>query len=319
MKSFTAAMVLAAGRGERMRPLSDVIPKPALTLTDGPVVSSALRQAARAGAGRIVVNTWHLGDVMANAVEAATRPGMRVDLSPEASLMGTAGGLALARDRGLLGEKGPVLVINGDGLIDLDITALLGEHAARGEAVTLGLLPHPEPARWSRVLVDTSGRVTAIRPPGNAESGERSWLYPGVMAVSREALDGLPSSSGGIPDRLWYPALEVRKIGGAVISGTWREVGTPADYLAVITEQLAGENHIHPTAVIAPTAVVDASFIGRHARIGGRSVVGGSVIGDGASVAVDSRISHSVLLGRTRTATGELVEKQFRVGTVESA
>lgn len=316
MRDVAAAMVLAAGRGERMRPLSDVLPKPALPLADGPVVRSALRLAARTHPARIVVNTWHLADLMADAVAAATTVGVTVELSPETSLMGTAGGLALARDRGLLGSNGPVLVINGDGISNLDITPLIEHHFNRRDAVTLGLLPHPDPSRWSRVLIDDGDSVTAIRPPGMGGPDEYSRVYPGVMLVSREALDGLPSSPGEIPHRLWFPALEIGALGGATISGAWREVGTAADYLAVVIGQLAGTSRIHPEANVAPSAVVDSSFIGDRATIGDRAIVRGSVVVDGAAVSADGRVTNSVLLGRIKTAAGERCDNKFRVGTI---
>jgi NDP-sugar pyrophosphorylase family protein len=316
MKKFAAAMVLAAGRGERMRPLSDVLPKPALPLVDGPVITSALRLAARTGSARIVVNTWHLQDLMATAVAAATTCEMTVDLSPETSLMGTAGGLAMARDRGLLGAQGPVLVINGDGLSELEITPLLERHSARGDAVTLGLLPHPDPTRWSRVLVDPQGTVVAIRPSADVPSLEISWLYPGVMAVSRDALNAIPSTAGEIPNRLWYPALAGGRLGGVSITGTWREVGTAEDYLDVITDQLDGKNFIHPTACVAETASIGGSFIGHHAKVGDRSVVLDSVVTNGASLGIGSHVAHSVLLGRTECAAGERLKSEYRVGPV---
>lgn len=319
MTAVAAAMVLAAGRGERMRPLSDVLPKPALPLADGPVVASALQLAADTGVDRIVVNTWHLGRLMENAVTATTGLGMRVGFSPENSLMGTAGGLALARDRGLLGTTGPVLVVNGDGRLRLDLGPLFEGHRARRDAVTLGLLPHPDPNRWSRVVVGPQGTVTAIRPPGEVAPGEVSSVYPGVMVVSREALDGLPSSPGEIPGRLWFHALGVGRLGGALISGEWREVGTAADYLAVVTEQLAGENFIHPTAAVAPTAVIRASLIGRNVTIGDRAVIRGSVVAEGARIANGSFVSNSVLLGSTRGLAGERIEIEFRVGPIDGA
>lgn len=300
-----------------MRPLSDVLPKPSLPLTDGPVVTSALRLAARTQPARIVVNTWHLADLMAGAVAAATTADMNVVVSQETSLMGTAGGLALARDRGLLGSSGPILVINGDGIVDLDISPLIEDHVNRRDAVTLGLLPHPDPMRWSRVFADDTGSVTSIRAPGAGAPGELSRVYPGVMIVSREALEELPSSPGEIPDRLWFPALEIGALGGSTIRGTWREVGTAEDYLSVIMDQLAGTNRIHPEAHVAPSAVVDSSFIGDRAMVGDRSVVRGSVVVNGASVGADGRVTHSVLLGPVETATGEHCDDEFRVAPIK--
>ena len=142
-------MVLAAGRGERMRPLSDVLPKPALPLIDRPVVASAIRLAAARDA-RVTVNIWHLADLMERAlgeIDAATR----VTVSRESELMGTAGGIALARDRGLLGDAGPVLIVNGDSLLNLDLEPLYRRMASTDDLVSLALLPHLDPLRWSRL------------------------------------------------------------------------------------------------------------------------------------------------------------------------
>ena len=83
---FETAMVLAAGRGERMRPLTSVLPKPALPLPDGPVVASALRLAAAACATRVVVNVSHLAEQMAEAIEAVTIAGVDITLSVEDEL-----------------------------------------------------------------------------------------------------------------------------------------------------------------------------------------------------------------------------------------
>ena len=153
-RPFRTAMVLAAGRGERMQPLTTALPKPALPLPGGPVVASAIRLAAEAGATRIVVNVYHLAERMAAAVASIGIEGIEIDLSYEQELMGTAGGLALARDRGLLGDEGAVLVINGDGVLGLELQNLAERHRSGNDLVTLALLPHLDPARWSRVTLD---------------------------------------------------------------------------------------------------------------------------------------------------------------------
>jgi mannose-1-phosphate guanylyltransferase len=319
MSEIAAVMVLAAGRGERMRPLSGVLPKPALPLADGPVIGSALRLAERTGADRIVVNTWHLGDRMAAAVAEAGHSRLDVVLSPETSLMGTAGGLALARDRGVLKTTGPVLVVNGDGCHDLDLNRLVERHTLGGDAVTLGLLPHPDPARWSRVLVGAQERVIAIRPAGKAEPHEDCRLYPGVMVVSRKSLDTLPSEPGEIPERLWFPALETGSLGAATISGSWREVGTPADYHSVIMDQLAGGNRVHPTAEIDRTAEIENSFIGRGVRIRDRAQVRHSVVVEGAVVDTEASVDRSVLLGSVCVSARCAVDREVRVGPLDAA
>lgn len=309
--TVVASMVLAAGRGERMRPLSDVLPKPALPLVDRPVVASAIRLAASIGNRRVVVNTWHRWQEMEHAlaeIDLATE----IAVSREPELMGTAGGIALARDRGLLGDRGPVLIINGDGLLNLDLSPLFEHMLATDDLVSLALLPHLDPLRWSRVIVDRTQHVSHIVKPGAPDPGEAPFLYPGVMLVAREALNRLEARPGGIPEGLWWPALEERRLGGVVVSGHWREVGTPSDYLEAVLGRLNGGGVVDPSAEIHPTASIGSALIGRGARIEEGAVVGAAVVAEGARVARGSRALRSVLLGHVATTPGEVVVDEFR-------
>ncbi|MCU0303379.1 MAG: sugar phosphate nucleotidyltransferase [Thermoanaerobaculales bacterium] len=305
------AMVLAAGRGERMRPLSDALPKPALPATRRPVVASAVDLAVAGGAGRVVVNTWHLAELMEREL-ATLEPGVPVVVSREPRLMGSAGALTLARDRGLFGNGGPLLVVNGDGLLNLDLTPLLHRMATTDDLVSLALLPHLEPTRWSRVELDPDGTVCRIRPPGTPEPGEVPLLYPGVMLVSHAALEGLDGGPGQIPDLLWRPALAEHRLGGVVVAGHWREVGTPRDYLEAVVDRLGGGRADHPTAVVDRSAAVGSALIGRDARVEARAMVGDSVVAEGATVGRGARVLRSVLLGAVAAAPGEVVVGEFR-------
>ena len=172
--NVATTMVLAAGRGQRMRPLSDVVPKPALPLPGGPLMGWSIRLVCGLGPSRVVVNSWHLPDRVERVAAAivATADGVELAVSRENDLMGTAGGLALARDRGLLGNDGPVVVANGDVVQALDLMPVLERHSSGVDDVTLALLPHLDPLRWSRVELDPSGRVTALRPRGTPAATE---------------------------------------------------------------------------------------------------------------------------------------------------
>ncbi|MFC2144295.1 sugar phosphate nucleotidyltransferase [Acidobacteriota bacterium] len=312
VRGFKTAMVLAAGLGQRMQPLTSVLPKPALPMPDGPVVASALRLAASAGATRIVVNVSHLAEHMAEAVSEVSIGGVEIALSFEAELMGSAGGLAVARDRGLLGNEDPVLVINGDGALGLDLEGFAENHFARGDLVTLALLPHLDPERWSRVVLDIDERVTDIHPPGQPDPAEVPFLYPGVMAVHREALDALPATPGEIPVNLWGPAQKERRLGGVVMAGHWREVGTPADYLEVVLLRLAGTTWIDASARVSSGASIRSSFVGRGTVVSDRAVIEESVVAEGALVGNGARITRSVLLGAVEIAPKENVVGEIR-------
>lgn len=309
---FKTAMILAAGLGKRMRPLTSVLPKPALPMTDGPVVASALRLAASAGATQIVVNVSHLAEQMAEAVSEVTMGGIEIALSFEDQLMGTAGGLAMARDRGLLGNENSVLVINGDGALGLNLEGFAEHHLASGDLVTLALLPHLDPEQWSRVVLDVDERVTEIHPPGRPGPHEVPFLYPGVMAVHRNALDALPATPGEIPAALWNPAQNERKLGGLVVAGHWREIGTPTDYLEVMLLRLAGTTWIHPSAKISTGASIRNSFVGRKAVVSDRAVIAESVVAEEAQIGKGALVTRSVLLGAVEIAADENVVGEFR-------
>jgi len=309
---IAAAMVLAAGRGERMQPLSSVLPKPALPLLDQPVVASALRLATTVGAERLVVNTWHLAEAM-ERVLAEIDLGVEIAVSREPELMDTAGGIALARDRGLLGERGPVLIVNGDGWLNLNLDPLLERMTRSGDRVSLALLPHLDPLRWSRVILDPAGLVHCIKKAGQPDSNEVPFLYPGVMLIAREALNELVTFPGAVAEHLWRPALADHRLGGVVVSGHWREIGSPSDYLAAVLGRLGGGAPvIHPSAEVEVSAEVSASFVGRGARVAEGSVVRESVIAEGATVAPDTRVLRSVLFGDVRTEPGEVVIDEVR-------
>jgi len=317
-RGFEIAMVLAAGRGERMRPLTSALPKPALPMPDGPVVASALRAAATSGIGRVVVNACHLADRMADALAEVVINGVEIVLSFEDELMGSAGGLALARDRGLLGELGSVLVLNGDCALGLDLAGFAEHHFASGNLVTLALLPHLDPTRWSRVVLNAGGLVTEINPPGNPGPLEVPLLYPGVMAVRRQALDALPATPGEIPPTLWGPARSQMKLGGLVVAGHWREIGTPTDYLEVMLNRLAGTTVIDSTATVAAGATCENSFIGRGAIISDGAVIRDSVIAEGVVIGERARVRGSVLLGTVRIGADEAVTDAVQAAAASS-
>ena len=304
-------MVFAAGRGQRMRPLSDAVPKPALPTPSGPVVCAAIRQAIASGCERIVVNTWHLADRMEAAIHRCEVRGCDLVCSNETELMGTAGGLALARDSGLLSTDGPVLVINGDCLSDLSLEPLIRHFNACDDLVSLGLIPHPDPTRWSRVFLHDGGTVGEILPPNEDPHDRSSLLYPGVMVVSREALDGLVATPHGVGEGLWAPARACGRLGGAVVNGRWTEVGTPADYLEAVRHQLEGRSVVDPSVSLGTDVDVSGAFVGRAACLGSCSRVIDSIVTDGAVVGREATITRSVLLGPVQIAAGATVVDEF--------
>lgn len=307
-------MVLAAGRGRRLRPISDLVPKPALRLLDRRLVGWALAQAAEAGADRVVANIWHLPSLMVEALAEEAHRVPELVTSPEQVLMGGAGGIALARERGLLDGDGPLLVLNGDGVFHFDLAPVFARHSAAGDLVTMGLLPHLDPERWARVHLDSHGAVAEIVAPGPPVAGEVPFLYPGVMLVDRELVDALPAGPGEVAERVWAPARAAGRFGGAVIAGHWREVGTPRDYLAAMLALVGDRSWRHPQARVAGTAAVIRSMVGPGADVDEGALLARSIVTGGARVGRGARILGSVVLGAVEVPPGETVNHEVRVG-----
>ena len=180
-------MLLTAGLGRRMEPLSSVVPKPALEVLGRPLLSSALANLRRAGCAGIVANLHRHPELVAAAARSAG--GGTVAFSREPELLGGAGGVAAARP--LLGED-DVLVGNGDTWGDLDLAPLLAAQAPG--TVALALIPHPDPRRWSSVILGEDGLVTAVRPARVGRSGRALPLHrfpdPGRETSWRRSLRG---------------------------------------------------------------------------------------------------------------------------------
>jgi NDP-sugar pyrophosphorylase family protein len=263
------AMVLAAGLGTRLRPLTDACAKPLVPVGDRPALAHVLDRLRAAGVPRVVVNAHHHADQM----RAYARAQVGLAVSEETELLGTAGGLARARE--LLGE-GDILVWNGDILCDLDARALVAAHAAgrdREHGNDLGaqatLVVQPLPAGEGRVGMDAGGRVVRLRRERFGEESQGG-EFLGIHVLGARLRAGLPRRGGLVEDVL-VPALAR----GAVVrawpfDGRWHDIGTVATYLAANLAWLEARGA--------------ASWVGPGARIASGVTVEQSVVGAGASV-----------------------------------
>ena len=122
----------------------------------------------------------------------------------------------------------------------------------------------------------------------------------------------MPVAPGDIPEILWEPAREKHRLGGVVVAGHWREVGTPADYLAVMNLRLAGATVIHPTAIVDHSASIGESFVGRNVTIESGAEIEASILDEGAVIRSGGRVEHSVLMGEIEVGPNETVTNEMR-------
>jgi NDP-sugar pyrophosphorylase family protein len=236
------AMVLAAGRGERLRPLTDELPKPLIPLDGVTPLELALRRCREAGASRVVVNVHHLAERLVEALPAvAARAGITAVFSAETEILGTAGGIRKALDDGLLSGSIPLLVTNADILTDVTAGALLAELRTTGAAAVLALV-HARGVSSAELGIDGAGRI--VRFPGLTPDAAAptfaNLVFTGVQVIAPGALASLPPAgySSLAPDFYRRLLTEGADLRGCLHEGYWRDLGT-FDDLAAARKDLA--------------------------------------------------------------------------------
>lgn len=216
------AIVLAAGRGERMRPLTDRIPKPLVPVAGKPLIAYHLEALARAGVRDIVINLSHLGAQIPAALGDGSRFGVRVQYSDEGPVpFETGGGIFHALP--LLGP-GPFIVVNGDIWTDFDFSALALDPGADARLVLVTNPPHV-----ARGDFGLDGDYVI-------ESDRDRFTYSGIGVYSPEFFAGCePGKFPLLP--LLKRALAARRLRGQVYRGEWSDIGTP-ERLAALEQQL---------------------------------------------------------------------------------
>jgi MurNAc alpha-1-phosphate uridylyltransferase len=224
------AMILAAGRGERMRPLTDETPKPLLMAGGKPLIVWHIEALVRAGIRDIVINHAHLGRRLEATLGDGSRFGAHIAWSPEGEALETAGGIANALP--LLGNE-PFIVINGDIACDYDLTRLAplaGARRTHGLRAHLVLVPNPpHHPRGDFALRD--GKVCA--------EGEPKLTFSGIGAYDPALFAGIARGAKAPLAPLLRTAMEDGAVSGELHGGRWMDVGTP-ERLAELDRLLAG-------------------------------------------------------------------------------
>jgi mannose-1-phosphate guanylyltransferase len=248
------AMVLCAGLGTRLRPLTNLFPKPALPFFDGPLIRYSLALLHGAGVSRVVINTHHLPEVMEQAAgQEAQALGLELLVSHEPVIQGTGGGVRDARR--LLGDE-PFILLNGDAFMSVDLRALLGAHQARGDAATMAVVPMPPDEMFGAVEADAGGVVRRIAGVGDAGPAPLiAWHFIGAHVIEPSIFDFIPAAGEQDINRTVYLAmvragLAVRAC--PVALGAWADLGTPHRYLRACEEILTGLCDLAPMSQWGP-------------------------------------------------------------------
>lgn len=282
-------MILCAGLGTRLRPLTDELPKPLVPVGDRPLLVHILERLAHAGVARAVLNLHHKSDEIISILDSLP---IVPQVVHESKILGTAGGIAAARH---LFGPGPLVLHNGDILTTPPVQELVARD--RGG---LCLAVNPRPVGQGRVGLDASDRVVRLR--GRTYGHEvRGADYIGIAVLGERCLESLPAQGCLIGD--WaIPELEAgRPIDTLPTPVAWADLGCLHDYLRANLEWLGERAHaVGPEAMVSQTVELDRSIIGARARVGGTGELSECIVWPGARA--DAPLSRAVV-----TSSGRIV------------
>ncbi len=227
------AMVLAAGRGTRLAPLTDRLPKPLMPVAGRPMLAHILDFLRAGGIEEVVINLHHLGDLIEQEVGDGRRFGLRVQYSREPEILDTGGGIKRAEPL-LQGE--PFVVANGDSLLELPLRDVLEVHMARRGVATMVVRPAPDVARWGVIELDADDRVRRVAglPDDPVPEPVRRFMFPGLHVFEPRVFAAMRPDAAFSVTRETYPSL-IRAgdaVYGYVTDARWITIDTPAELVA---------------------------------------------------------------------------------------
>jgi mannose-1-phosphate guanylyltransferase len=312
------ALVLAAGLGTRLRPLTDIAPKPLLPVAGLPILGHTLKQLAAAGCEAAAINLHHRGEQIRERF-GDSFSGMPLVYSEEPELLGTLG--ALHPLKSFLIGADLILLINGDSLCRWPLRKLIRRHQSDGAPSTLLLTATAPVAQFGGgVGIDREGRILSFRPSDAAE-GEivRRYVFAGAHVFSPRLLDRVGPEVSDIVRDLYIPMLkEGAKLTSLVTHRPWHDLGTPQRFLDGVVdwsragwpERLWRPAWVSPEAVVEPGAKVRRAVVEAGAKVGEGAQVERSVLMPGSKVGKGSVVRESILGFGAAVPPGTWVERR---------
>jgi mannose-1-phosphate guanylyltransferase len=309
------ALVLAGGEGTRLRPLTLTVPKPVMPLAGRPFLSFMLDWLRGHGVDDVLLSCGFLAhaveDVLGDEYE-----GMQLRYVHEDSPLGTAGPMRLAADEGLLADR--LLVLNGDVLTDMDLTAEVEQHQATGARATLALVAVEDTASYGVVPTKDDGQVEAFieKSEGPAPTNR---INAGAYVLERSVADEIPAGRAVSFEHEVFPKLVGEGLYGFAAAGYWIDIGTPARYLEATYDLLAGQlesslpprdetdSLIYDGCITSGARIGPLSVLGRHCSVGDRSTIERAVLHDSVIVGAQSSVTEAIV------AEGARLEDDVRV------
>ncbi len=312
------ALILAGGEGTRLRPLTSTVPKPVVPLVDRPLISYMLEWTKRHGVDDVIMSCGFLAAGVRNVLGDGSDFGMRLRFVEEPEPLGTAGALKFAEP--MLDER--FLMLNGDVLTDIDLTAQFAQHELTGAKATLALVAVPDPTNYGLVRLEEDAAVREFvekpsmdtveeRPPTD-DLGD-NMISAGAYVLERKILEHVPASKNVSIEREVWPLLVGNGLYGYRADTYWLDIGTPERYLRATFDILEGNVETAVRERLGDSYLA----VSEEADVEGRAIPP-AVLERGVHVARDAHVGSLVVLGQdVHVGAGTTVERSVILNGTE--
>jgi mannose-1-phosphate guanylyltransferase len=321
-------VILVGGQGTRLRPLTSTVPKPVVQLVDRPFIAFMLEWLRGHGVDDVIMSCGFLADGVRSVLGDGSRLGIQLRFVEEPEPLGTAGALKLAEP--MLEER--FLMLNGDVLTDIDLTAQIAQHEQSGARATLSLVAVADPTAYGVVVIDEQRAVTDFVEKPSAESVPSNLISAGAYVLERDILDLIPPARNVSIERQVWPRLIGNGLYGFPSDSYWLDIGTPERYLqgtfdiiegnvqTAVRERLgsgwlaiADSAEVHGRAI--PPAVLERGVtVAEGAHVGSLVVLGEGVIVGARSVVERAVVLQGTQIGEDCELRDCIVASGCRVG-----
>ena len=318
-------MVMAAGLGTRLRPITWEIPKPVVPVCNRPIVAHLTKLLADHGVDEVIANLHWFPDVVKSSLGDGSKFGVDLSYSYEDELLGTAGGVRNVSDFLTSGDDDVFVVLAGDALTDIDLSALVTAHRSNRGVATLAVKQVADVSQYGVIVTDAEGRVQGFQEKPAPAEALSSLCNCMIYAFSPEVFDYFPESDPVDFANDVFPALLSHDVPFHVheIDSYWNDIGTLPEYINGNLDALAGAVAIDPagelvdgdTTLAGGVEVSGRILIGEGAEIGERAdLTGPIVIGPGSRIGAGARVKEAVLLPGAEIADGGIFARGIAGG-----
>ncbi|TCL70772.1 NDP-sugar pyrophosphorylase family protein [Hydrogenispora ethanolica] len=309
------AMILAAGVGSRLEPLTCNIPKPMVPVVNRPAMEHIINLLVKNNITKVAANLWYLPDKIQSYFGDGSRYGIEIHYSVEKELMGTAGGVKKLES--FFDET--FIIVSGDAVTDIDLPGFIDKHRKSGALATIALKEVSDPRQFGVVITDKDGRIKAFQEKPSLDEAMSRLANTGIYIFEPEIFKYIPAQTVFDFGKQLFPELVQRgeSFYGYSMKGYWCDIGSLTQYRLAHYDVLKGlvtidiPGNWHPNAVY----VGERTIVAPSARIGSKVVIGNNChIGDGVEIFGETVIGDNCVIESGASIFGSIVWRNTRIG-----